>query len=680
MKFFDIDWRQIFDLLPVWDGISPGSRQHFLNQKLSHAQGVIGSLYASDLPIMRKGGLVVDGGNGKYRPTPERGMLFRRIFMQLLKQQVFSPDAGSRDLDDYLTKHLLREDINCLSGEWGARQIPRSSIAWSTSFMECEDAQDWEKCRRGRAEDLSSSMLRGWGSLTYSRHEENLKSYMETPKLAAATQTLVRMAYESQEPLRMNRLREGLVPGLSTADHATVFLAAVRYALLFPGLDPESLEAVFWIWPPAGRRRNRKPLDIPQSVEAVPFPCPPFLFEDCLAVLARAMAEPLPVRKGSGNDVYEKTRNEILAHLDPIPQIHKDHGLDRLTNAIVSLQKQSFLKSVKQPRESLKATSAGMEWLQKSVENRLMVMLDNFRHWRKPTTERYAGASGGTLSFSPTKVYGGSGVPLQEVNLSSWLEDVWSQAEEEKFYQFDGWVVFHSQSGLPPGVETHDFLAMNLWDRARTAEEGGETIFAEVLKTFFFLRLVPLGGVRLARNSSGDLCFSLNATGRYLLGGGGQILVEDREEADILLKPDFEIVFLGSNPIAQAELSAVAELCGKAPGVVLRITKASILKAVEGGYTHEKILELLTRICSKSLPANIQAQIRDWVTGCREVYLRKATLVTCPDESLAERLCFLFGPDCERISDLVIALPQDSIDPLLRRKLQKEGVFIKNQS
>lgn len=676
MKFFHIDWNQIFDLLPLWDAMQPESRRVFLNPKLSHTQTVPGKDYGPDLRRMTAAGLVEEAKPGTFRPAKPKGVLFRRIFMQFFKQPIFESSAGRDELDRYLTKHFLSEDVMSLHPRWNEPRISIGTEEWHRSFIETDDLEAWERPKRGR--DPEAPRPRGWIYGIEEKKDPGPKTFLTTPAIAEATRFLVRLAHQSPEPLPLSLLRKPVRPEISRNDQALALLAAIRYALLFPGLLPESLEAVFWIWPPAGRRLHRPPDPAPKTVKAEEIPSHPFLLEDCSILLARASAEPLPTKKGFSFELYRKSQMELEAQLPPAPDLPGISQSQRLGNALRLLMGLSFLKQHQGAKYVLKATSAGVDWLKLPAEDRLRVILDTYRKRTDSVRKRSYSFMPDVMSFSPASLsFKDDGYPA-ELPLTSWLEELWGTVPDGAFYGLEEWTRFHARNSPPADLAPSDLIGYDIFHFEGVFEEVGEEMLHEILQRFFFERLLPLGCVRLGRNKDGALCFGLNPTGRYFVAGTGSVtLPQANEEAGVLVKPDFEIVFLGPNPLAQAELSAQAELCGKAPGVMFRITKTATLRAVEIGRTADQILETFDRLSSKPIPANVRAQITDWTAGCREIEQRKVILLTCPDEVVAGRVAEFLGSECERLTPRILALPPKSIDTAILRRLKREGIFVR---
>jgi len=260
----------------------------------------------------------------------------------------------------------------------------------------------------------------------------------------------------------------------------------------------------------------------------------------------------------------------------------------------------------------------------------------------------------------------------------AWIEAVWTQAKTGRFFLLEDWLDYHCQASMPPGVGPDTTLLDSATDRQTTAADDGGKIFRNFHAEFFFSRLIPLGGVRLGRSPDGHLGFSLNETGNYLLRGEGAPGTLADHTANVVVQPNFEIVFMQPGALAEAELAGFAERCGHRIGSLFRLTKSSILKAARLGNSAAGVLETLSRLSSKPLPENVRHQIRDWFKVCRDVGVRRSLILTVPDEETARRLTHEFGEKCREIAPRTLELRAAATDPKAVKKLESLGIFLRN--
>ena len=76
-----------------------------------------------------------------------------------------------------------------------------------------------------------------------------------------------------------------------------------------------------------------------------------------------------------------------------------------------------------------------------------------------------------------------------------------------------------------------------------------------MLESVLRFRLIPLGGARLGRGGNGRASFQITDIGRYLLGIASASFDYGHDvEAEVIVQPNFEIVFLARAPQLEARL------------------------------------------------------------------------------------------------------------------------------
>jgi hypothetical protein len=149
-------------------------------------------------------------------------------------------------------------------------------------------------------------------------------------------------------------------------------------------------------------------------------------------------------------------------------------------------------------------------------------------------------------------------------------------------------------------------------------------------------------------------------------------------DGEVVVQPDFEVVFLAPAPRVEVEIGRFAERTGSGVGALFRITRASVLRASEQGATAEQVLGALAEVSRQELPSNVARQIRDWMGSARQVRMRPAVLLECPDEDTAARIQGLVRGKVAKLTPTVLRLTaaQDAYPALLKR-LKEKGIFVK---
>jgi hypothetical protein len=144
----------------------------------------------------------------------------------------------------------------------------------------------------------------------------------------------------------------------------------------------------------------------------------------------------------------------------------------------------------------------------------------------------------------------------------------------------------------------------------------------------------------------------------------------------VVVQPNFEVVFLSPSPLAEAAVARIAERRSRGTGAVFQITKKSVLAAAGGGMTAEPTLDMLRRVSSKPLPANVAREIQGWFDQCRQITVQPTVLIRCPDAETAARVVAASGGRALAITETVLELPDDRARKELLRKLHGQGVFV----
>jgi hypothetical protein len=180
------------------------------------------------------------------------------------------------------------------------------------------------------------------------------------------------------------------------------------------------------------------------------------------------------------------------------------------------------------------------------------------------------------------------------------------------------------------------------------------------------------------------ISFRLTEVGRYILGLTGDFSYRPEKSAggEIVVQPNFEIVFLSPSPLAEAMLARFAERLPSAArgrrgiGALFRITRAAIYAAAASGATADHVLATLRDISAKPLPANVQREIEGWFGQCRSVTVKHAVLIRCLDADTAARVVSAGGRKAQLLTDTIVELQDPEDQSALVKKLKAAGIFI----
>ena len=327
----------------------------------------------------------------------------------------------------------------------------------------------------------------------------------------------------------------------------------------------------------------------------------------------------------------------------------------------------------------LESTAAGVKWLALSARDRLAALLDPMRasKARNPGGAYGSGDEGRFFPFTMPYYREPKVLSLRDALTTTFLE------LGDGFYGVDEFLDYGSRSANP-------FFALSreaMKELQPQMHVGGVdprvaflSLWRGALSSFLKSRLVVLGGATLGRLESGALCFALNDVGRYLLGATQPFAYGGAGVADIVVQPNFDVVFLGAAPSLEAALSRVAERVGVAPGLAFRITRKSIMRAAESGITADAVFATLRDASTKPVPQNVQREIAGWMSAVRRAKLRLVAMIDCGNSETADRVVALLGAKATRMNATTIELPPavPSARAALIKKLREGGVFLED--
>jgi hypothetical protein len=670
MKHFGTGWEAVLAALPVWERFSPPERRAILRHLKPSAGASTGELGEAAAAV-RASGMVDASSTGKrLTPRPEYRPLVvtLRAMERVRVWEVPTPGV----LVDYLQEHFTSDEASqLLHGRFHGGYADRHELAsrvsaeeWVEGFLAAdthEKAVDWERERLLPFEASRFQSMAVW----------------ETAR------RMVRELVGLPGPLPLRELPARFAE-VDRATLASALEAALRCLLLFVGVRDPELEPAVGPWPEVAARLGAGAPEPPAPVEAVETFEAAWTMEDMTTVLVAASAAPIRLRAGDGA-VFARASEAIQARLVPLPEwvaelVDLDPA-DRVENAVAELAERKLVFRMGGGRGTgefrLEATPQGVKWLALSGRERLASLLDPLR----ASTDR-----------NPRYAYGAlRGVQFFPVGLTSPIRDKGLDLRagiNRAFLPLPAGFV-----PVAPFLEHARRAANPFLDAVRAGKEpfdihwGGRTarrrdweqIWGGVLGAFLVLRLAALGGARLGRTAEGVACFALTEVGRYLLGAAEGFEYGHAGEGEVVVQPNFEVVFLAPAPRVEAQLARFAERVGSGVGVLFRLTRASIHAAAEAGMGEAQVVEALTAAAPRGIPANVARQLRDWFSGVRLVKMRPALLLECPDAETAARVRGAAGKQVVRITDTVLELPgSDARDrTALLKKLRAAGVFVK---
>jgi hypothetical protein len=675
MKFFDTDWVCVFRWLAVWERLSVPARRHYLLAAQSHAATVSAEGYGSEKELVLEAGLVEAVSTGRLKPT-QASVPFRALMAQLAKFPLFDQKPTRQLLDQYAVKHYLREENDHIRSSRGGPAW--DSQAWPQSFLDQPNLKAWEKNYLTYFEREGENRP-SWVSFREPARQPKV-TWLPDGETAEAAKCLVRHVMNAVQPVPLVSLPEALPEHLRSSIQPAL-TACLRFMLLYPALRQESLQAVIGLCPTVVHLLSRPAAVPPPAEQCKDLVSPAFLLEDMTSVLAEAATGECRLNRGSYRQEFfkviaDKLREDFVALPSWMQARHEfPSRLANATSCLTALKLAEDKSS--QSKRLLVATAKGRKWLAQPPADRLRELL--FEIKRRDPGE-FRGYSD-PLSYMPAD-FRFEGAGGGDFDHHAWLGSIWRQTPDEGCMTLTAFLDYHARLSHPlvnPAVpdsgrprSTSRFGGWGRPFRAETIEE----VCREVLETFFWQRLVPLGCVETTAREDGQIWFRLSSAGKYLFGQTAELAYgEPSADAAIVIQPNFDIVFLHPNLNAEVELSPLAERAGRHVGTLFRLTRRKAILAAAQGTTAEAMLATLAKHSSKPVPANVAEEIRSWFAVCRPLVTRRSFLIEAGDRETALRVQRLLGSRCVVLKDTLLEWRGTGLDPKLRRKLIEQGLF-----
>ena len=666
MKLAQVEWKRVLTLLPQWDALAPELRVVWLDLQPA-------ALYKMALPghtqaLTRDGWLTQIGG--EHYEVPRRRRYFHRVLRALSQVRVLDNYGhGDRQvLIDYLTEHYSARDCGTL-GRMGA----------ATGHAELASEME----RDGWLRDFLLWAGPGGAEVPGERWRRAL------PAAIAAARELVEAVQEQNEPVPLAETLAA-ADGASRRNALALGLGFVcREALLLFGLDADARLFV-GSWQVPGGAEGRGPA--PEFVDTVPRFCRPLLIEDMATLLVESTVAP-PRIKADRVNLFARARAAIGAALMALPGwIKSDEGplaIDvRVDMAALSARRLGLaaVTGTSGKDLSLVVTERGRRWLTLDAQARLKQVLDTVREeagegWYSGVESPYAG---GRESDGADQHLGLDYLPYDPGLEYPWVHRVDCRAAVTDAFRSvaDAEVVSLADFVVRRCLHRNPLTALAYvpyLDQEDIAQQWQTALF-----TFFNRRLIALGGVTLGALTDGQLGFRLTPAGRYLLGETDQLELDaPAETGDVLVQPNFEIVFLAPSVDAQLRARSFAEPTAAlegpdSVGTLFVLRRESVQRAVMAGQDTERIIASLRELSKHPLPDNVERQVNAWASEVRWIEVRPAVVVDCGDPETAARVLATAGKVGRQLSATTVELLSgNKLTAAMRKKLQTGGIFIR---
>lgn len=663
MKVLEINWLAFLADMEGWALVPSAARGMLVSPYAPSAEQINFELREHH-DVLLKANILRRAANGKRLLLNQDAKNFLRVIRALENNK--SLESGSQPaFETYLSNYFTYAERNSLAGltgqwydDYDGIYTRVSRVQWLEEFVNAKHSE-WIK------HHVVGSFR---------------ESCFDLPEVFAMSQRLVGDCLEDSEPIPFQEL-PSRYEGCNSGVLDGALMSCFRYLLLYPWLD-KNRDAVLGVWPRITRRLNRKPPTPPAAVEATNTFQAPLLIHDMTTLLVSAGAEPFRVKAGD-HRLFAKAQKTLDKSISGIPAwVEEGFQLGRayrVGDALYHVQHLGLVQQMGVPGKDLRieTTKKGLEWLELRAKTRLRRMLDSVREaterLRKSSDFHYDDPSllASRISLSDQKLF------RKVIRAAT---EQYASLPAGSFVDFNKFSDYHSRCGNPllkhveAGGKVQGTLGPRYFYKA-TSEEV-EDSWVALLWNMLRARLLPLGAATVGHSSDGSLCLGLSDAGRYLLGLADDFELEEAAGGEVIVQPNFEVVFLGPRPLAEVEISRFAERRGSHVGLLFKITKSSVMKAAAGGQTAESVFEILGLYCSKDIPNNVKREISGWFGACRRITVRSTVLIRCPDWETAARVLAVSGGKVDRVTDTILELRDGDRRPELVRKLKGMGIFV----
>ncbi len=422
---------------------------------------------------------------------------------------------------------------------------------------------------------------------------------------------------------------------------------------------------------------------------------------DLRAVLLELVAERARLRRN--HSLFQKETERFESVLEPLPDwLVQMYNLTRPRRRDIALywaKRLQFTREVSEGRASwLDLTDSGRKWLTLSIAEQYAHIYqqlrdrdqsdDSYQFWSHEFDDGwFLGAAVSSIPLASgrnSRPEWGNRLTLEDRQpLREALYAAFAVLPLGVFHRFDNvaaHVCFGSYNPLLLGRRSDQVRirvsGRVLMPRFEPLFETGRHLLGQLVSN----RLVSLGCLQagcdadgellIARRPRLDVYFGRPAPTEPAVSGAAPVVV---------VQPDFSVLVIGPDQSPLAELLPFCERVrerSSSGAVLLRLTRASVIKGTIMGLSSAAMLERLQRNCSKPLPENVAHELHEWAGWVRSVTAEPITLFRCPDAAAADRIVAALGRNAEKLNATTVAFASAALGEADRRKLLEQGIVV----
>jgi len=672
MKYFEVDWNCIVVLAGLWDEL-PRSEQEYYLHNLNPPT------VPSENCDPEKAESLISLGFLKYSPDgtgitfPDDSAQFHKLITALTDTTFFEMQDTIDNLAGYLKHFYTPTEYNGLTesywqygrGEYDLASRTGSAY-WISMFLESNNTAKWVPLA----------------------DEDNLE-FEETdgayPEFSIAKR-IIRLLVNGTNPIPLSSVYQVI------ADEDPLFLAKavhllVSKLLVFISIDPATYTVQIGIRsfvhdflnPPA---KAMDTVDVPVNSS------PSFMVDDMTIILAEAAVRPIPLKQ-KDHAMYARSERELYSSFYDLPPgcnfLYSYTAKDRLALAMRTIVFADYaFADNKDGKLFLCVSAEGKKWLALSQAKKAERILRK----KRAILRQSVFLNRDRFPMSPECLSELSDV--HEENSSYWARETLSGSTyraltsiadfklpvtEISFFGYHSiinnplFTLFHA--GVPYRIPD-DWYDKFLLDKSDMINK-----WIVMLRSNLIHWVIPMGLLNIGRIKEADeFAFILNDYGLFFAGKSDEIPERASEAVEIVVQPNFDIVFMAAAPSAEVQLGRFSRRVGRGMGTLFKLTRESVVRATAGGLDFDSIMKSLSEFSSKPIPPNVTEQIRNWVSQCRKISISTKILFTCPDRETALQVVSAAGKDkAEQLSDTVVAISDKKYAKALAKKLEKKGIF-----
>ncbi|NQU03325.1 MAG: helicase-associated domain-containing protein [Syntrophaceae bacterium] len=670
MHYFEIDWLHFMETLPLWEKVDTEIRRIFI-EKAEPVGLVDPSAFGLQLPPLLEVGLVAISPKKEWIKLYKKAAAFHRGLAAIGMVHIYDGRKDEKVLEimgEYLRRHFSQSEVVAFSCgqeryiyfDYRRQAATLSSGNWLKQFLEAETPEEWERRYAWPANKL----------------------YLLPEHIFNTARIILRHLMSVPEPVSFRNL-PSMFPDINLSLIAAAIGGGIRYAIFFPDLRARDLEPIIGIWPSISRYLHRSRPQFPKGIKPKETFESSILMEDMTTVMVACSQEPFRMRL-QDETIYARDQRDIAKNMVKIPKwLEIPFRLDESLRIALAVNYLKSLKLVKtEHNESgmrMAPTDQGREWIKKTGKERLRFIIDTVKeHTEILTSYGYYGIDESACYFLPV-VWNILIDENMKVNVAQNICDVFNALKSGDFFDLDDFLNYEKTETNPFLYEGGNSGAIEIRDGysiMTASNEMLEKVWREMLSIFVIYRLILLGGASVGPLKKKFICFSVNDIGRYLTGKASDFEYGHKENGEVVVQPNFDVVFLSPSPLVETEIGRFAERKGSGIGVLFRITKKSIIQAASVGWNYKQVDGKLRQIAKKDIPKNVDREIRGWFQQCRRVAMRSSIIIQCPDKETASRVLSTGGRDVEMLTDTIVEFKDRAKGSAIVRKLHNAGIFI----